>query len=83
MSKEVYIKVLEMLRQLRLNHSSDVRECQVELRFLKLNEEKAQPIKELLTTKENQLASSKETVQKIESQFEPLDVDPRSTDNYF
>uniref|UniRef100_A0A6Q2X4D5 Zinc-hook domain-containing protein n=1 Tax=Esox lucius TaxID=8010 RepID=A0A6Q2X4D5_ESOLU len=56
-----YIKVLETLRQLRLKQSNQVRECQVELKFLKLNKEKAKEIRDLLSTKETQLASSKET----------------------
>ncbi|KAL0994730.1 hypothetical protein UPYG_G00126400 [Umbra pygmaea] len=68
-----YIKVLDTLRQLRLKQTHQVRECQVELKFLKLNKEKAKEIRELLETKETQLASSKETVQKIESQIEPLE----------
>ncbi|XP_010869396.3 DNA repair protein RAD50 [Esox lucius] len=68
-----YIKVLETLRQLRLKQSNQVRECQVELKFLKLNKEKAKEIRDLLSTKETQLASSKETVQKIDGQIEPLE----------
>lgn len=69
-----YIKVLETLRQLRLKQSNEVRECQVELKFLKLNKEKALEIRELLASKESQLASSKDAVQKIEGQIEPLEV---------
>ncbi|CAB1353006.1 unnamed protein product [Coregonus sp. 'balchen'] len=68
-----YIKVLETLRQLRLKQSNEVRECQIELKFLKLNKEKALEIRELLATKETQLASSKDAVQKIESKMEPLE----------
>uniref|UniRef100_A0A673YA98 RAD50 double strand break repair protein n=1 Tax=Salmo trutta TaxID=8032 RepID=A0A673YA98_SALTR len=68
-----YIKVLETLRQLRLKQSNEVRECQVELKFLKLNKEKALEIRELLASKESQLASSKDAVQKIEGQIEPLE----------
>uniref|UniRef100_A0AAZ3R2K2 Zinc-hook domain-containing protein n=1 Tax=Oncorhynchus tshawytscha TaxID=74940 RepID=A0AAZ3R2K2_ONCTS len=68
-----YIKVLETLRQLRLKQSNEVRECQVELKFLKLNKEKALEIRELLASKETQLASSKDAVQKIEGQIEPLE----------
>uniref|UniRef100_A0A8C7QB85 RAD50 homolog, double strand break repair protein n=1 Tax=Oncorhynchus mykiss TaxID=8022 RepID=A0A8C7QB85_ONCMY len=68
-----YIKVLETLRQLRLKQSNEVKECQVELKFLKLNKEKALEIRELLASKETQLASSKDAVQKIEGQIEPLE----------
>ncbi|XP_023867366.1 DNA repair protein RAD50 [Salvelinus sp. IW2-2015] len=68
-----YIKVLETLRQLRLKQSNEVRECQVELKFLKLNKEKALEIRELLASKETQMASSKDAVQKIEGQIEPLE----------
>ncbi|XP_065143320.1 DNA repair protein RAD50 [Paramisgurnus dabryanus] len=68
-----YIKVLETLRQLRLKQANTVKMCQVELRYLKQDKDKAQEIKELLSTKEAQLASSKETVQRIESQIDPLE----------
>ncbi|KAJ7997242.1 hypothetical protein DPEC_G00226940 [Dallia pectoralis] len=68
-----YIKVLDTLRLLRQKQSAQVRECQVELKFLKLNTEKAKEIRELLTSKETQLASSKETVQRIDGQIEPLE----------
>jgi hypothetical protein len=46
----------------------------VELKFLKLNKEKALEIRELLASKETQLASSKDAVQKIAGQIEPLEV---------
>ncbi|XP_076835840.1 DNA repair protein RAD50 [Brachyhypopomus gauderio] len=68
-----YIKVLETLRQLRLKQTNTVKSCQTELKYLKQNKEKAQEIKELLSTKEAQLASSKESVQRIESQIDPLE----------
>uniref|UniRef100_A0A8C9TPQ1 RAD50 double strand break repair protein n=1 Tax=Scleropages formosus TaxID=113540 RepID=A0A8C9TPQ1_SCLFO len=68
-----YIKVLETLRQLRLKQSNCVKSCQMELKYLKQNKEKAQEIRDLLTSKESQLASSKESVQRIEGQIEPLE----------
>ncbi|XP_036381636.1 DNA repair protein RAD50 [Megalops cyprinoides] len=68
-----YIKVLETLRQLRLKQSSCVKNCQMELKYLKLNKEKAQEIRDLLATKETQLAASKESVQRIEGQIDPLE----------
>lgn len=69
-----YIKALETMRQLRLKQSQTVRECQVELRYLKQNKEKAQKIRETVDTKEAQLMSSRDSVQKIEQQMEPLEV---------
>lgn len=69
-----YIKALENMRQLRLKHTQTVRECQVELRYLKQNKEKAQQIREMVATKEAQLMSSRDSVQKIEQQMEPLEV---------
>ncbi|KAM4619701.1 DNA repair protein RAD50 [Polymixia lowei] len=68
-----YIKALETMRQLRLKQGQTVRECQVELRYLKQIKEKSQQIKEMLATKEAQLGSSKDSVQQIESQIEPLE----------
>lgn len=68
-----YIKVLETLRTLRLKQASIVKTCQTELKYLKQNKDKAQEIRELLSTKEAQLASSKESVQRIESQIDPLE----------
>ncbi|KAI1903031.1 hypothetical protein AGOR_G00022980 [Albula goreensis] len=68
-----YIKVLDTLRQLRLKQTATIKSCQTELKYLKLNKEKAQEIRDLLTTKESQLASSKESVQRIEGQIEPLE----------
>ncbi|KAK1788005.1 hypothetical protein P4O66_016479 [Electrophorus voltai] len=68
-----YIKVLETLRQLRLKQTNTVKYCQTELKYLKQNKEKAQEIKELLSTKEAQLASSKDNVQRFESQIDPLE----------
>ncbi|XP_051734464.1 DNA repair protein RAD50-like [Ctenopharyngodon idella] len=68
-----YIKVLETLRTLRLKQANTVKTCQMELKYLKQNKEKAQEIRELLTTKEAQLSSSKENVQRIENQIDPLE----------
>ncbi|KAF7697443.1 DNA repair protein RAD50 [Silurus meridionalis] len=68
-----YIKVLETLRQLRLKQSNTIKSCQMELRYLKQNKEKAQEIKELLSTKEAQLVASKESVQRIENQIDPME----------
>nr|XP_020663459.1 DNA repair protein RAD50-like isoform X2 [Pogona vitticeps]XP_020663460.1 DNA repair protein RAD50-like isoform X2 [Pogona vitticeps]XP_020663461.1 DNA repair protein RAD50-like isoform X2 [Pogona vitticeps] len=67
-----YIKALETLRQVRLKQSQRVKECQVELKYLKQNKEKAHEIKTQLTNKEAQLAASKENVRSIENQLEPL-----------
>uniref|UniRef100_A0A672RD12 RAD50 double strand break repair protein n=1 Tax=Sinocyclocheilus grahami TaxID=75366 RepID=A0A672RD12_SINGR len=68
-----YIKVLKTLRALRMKQASIVKTCQTELKYLKQNKDKAQEIRELLSTKEAQLASSKESVQRIESQIDPLE----------
>lgn len=66
--------MLETLRQLRLKQTNTVKSCQMELKYLKQNKEKAQEIKELLSTKEAQLAASKESVQRIENQIDPMEV---------
>ncbi|XP_069366570.1 DNA repair protein RAD50 [Paralichthys olivaceus] len=68
-----YIKALETMRQLRLAQNHTVKECQVELRYLKQNKEKAQQIRETVDTKEAQLTASKDKVEKIESQIDPLE----------
>uniref|UniRef100_A0A667YI07 RAD50 double strand break repair protein n=1 Tax=Myripristis murdjan TaxID=586833 RepID=A0A667YI07_9TELE len=68
-----YIKALETMRQLRLKQGQIVRECQVELRYLKQNKEKSQEIKDMLATKEAQLRASKDRVQQIEGQIDPLE----------
>ncbi|XP_015245349.1 PREDICTED: DNA repair protein RAD50 [Cyprinodon variegatus] len=68
-----YIKALETMRQLRLKQNQTVKECQVELRYLKQNKEKAQQIRETVATKEAQLMASKDSVQQIESQIDPLE----------
>lgn len=68
-----YIKALDTMRQQRLKQSQTVKECQVELRYLKQNKEKAQQIRLTVDTKEAQLASSKDNVQQIESQIDPLE----------
>ncbi|XP_063148403.1 DNA repair protein RAD50 [Candoia aspera] len=67
-----YIKALETLRQVRLKQGQQVKECQVELKYLKQNKEKAQEIQNQLTNRETQLAASKENVRYIENQLEPL-----------
>lgn len=69
-----YIKALETMRQLRLKQNQTVKECQVELRYLKLNKEKAQQIREMVATKEAQLMSSKDSILKIDNQIDPLEV---------
>ncbi|XP_037125636.1 DNA repair protein RAD50 [Syngnathus acus] len=68
-----YIKALETMRQLRLKQSNTVKECQVELHFLKQNKEKAQQIREIVAYKEDQLMASRDRVQMLESQIEPLE----------
>ncbi|KAK1882739.1 DNA repair protein RAD50 [Dissostichus eleginoides] len=68
-----YIKALETMRQLRLKQSHTVKECQMELRYLKENKEKAQQIKETVDTKEAQLMASKDNIQQVESQIDPLE----------
>lgn len=65
---------MENLRQVRLKQANTVKSCQMELKYLKQNKEKAQEIKELLSTKEGQLAASKESVQHIENQIDPKEV---------
>ncbi|XP_074528810.1 DNA repair protein RAD50 [Halichoeres trimaculatus] len=69
-----YIKALETMRQLRLKQSQTVKECQVELRYLKQNKEKAQQIREIVATKEAQLTASKDSIQQIENQIDPLEM---------
>lgn len=68
-----YIKALDSLRQVRLKQSQNVREYQVELKYLKQNKEKAQEIQQQLTEKETQLAVSKENVQSIENKIAPIE----------
>lgn len=69
-----YIKALDTMRQLRLKQSQTVKGCQVELLYLKQNKEKAEQIRETVATKEAQLMASRESVQQIENQLEPLEV---------
>ncbi|XP_069052050.1 DNA repair protein RAD50.L isoform X2 [Lepisosteus oculatus] len=69
-----YIKVLDTLRQLRMKQGQCVKECQMELKYLKQNKEKSQEIQDLLNKRELQLAASKEHVQSIEGQIEPLET---------
>ncbi|KAG2456153.1 DNA repair protein RAD50 [Polypterus senegalus] len=68
-----YIKALETLRQVRLKQLTQVKECQLELKYLKQNKEKSQEIKDLLLAKESQLAASRANVKSIEAQTEPLE----------
>ncbi|XP_059398425.1 DNA repair protein RAD50-like [Carassius carassius] len=68
-----YIKVLDKLRELRMKQAIIVQTCQTELKYLKQNKEKAQEFRELLSTKEAQLSSSKESVQRIKSQMDSLE----------
>uniref|UniRef100_A0A3Q2P9U9 RAD50 double strand break repair protein n=1 Tax=Fundulus heteroclitus TaxID=8078 RepID=A0A3Q2P9U9_FUNHE len=68
-----YIKALETMHKLRRDQSQTVKECQVELRYLKQNKEKAQQIRDNVATKEAQLMASKDNVQQIESQIDPLE----------
>lgn len=69
-----YIKALETMRQLRLKQTQTVKECQMELRYLKQNKEKAQQIRETVATKEAQLMASRDSVQQIEDRIKPLEV---------
>ncbi|KAM7398271.1 hypothetical protein PAMA_006262 [Pampus argenteus] len=68
-----YIKALETMRQLRVKQSQTVKECQLELRYLKQNKEKAQQIRETLATKEAHLMASKDNIQQIDNQIDPLE----------
>ncbi|XP_054586683.2 DNA repair protein RAD50 isoform X2 [Nothobranchius furzeri] len=68
-----YIKALEIMRQQRLKQTQTVKECQIELRYLKQNKEKAQQIRDIVATKESQLISSKSNIQQIDGQIEPLE----------
>ncbi|TRY58124.1 hypothetical protein DNTS_025536 [Danionella cerebrum] len=76
-----YIKVLETLRLLRQKQTTTVTTCKTELKYLKLNKDKAQEIRELLSTKEAQLMSSKESVQRIGSQIDPMESRLREIDS--
>jgi len=69
-----YIKALETMRQLRLKQSQTVKLCQVELRYLKENKDKAQQIRATVATKEAQLEASRDHVQQIEGRVQPLEV---------
>lgn len=62
------------MRQLRLKQTQTVKECQVELRYLKQNKEKAQQIRETVATKEAQLTASRDSIQQIENRITPLEV---------
>ncbi|XP_076025072.1 DNA repair protein RAD50 [Genypterus blacodes] len=68
-----YIKALDTMRQLRLKQSQTVKECQMELRYLKQNKEKCLQLKGEQATKEAQLGASKDSVQQIEGQIKPLE----------
>nr|ACE77687.1 DNA repair protein RAD50 (predicted) [Sorex araneus] len=67
-----YIKALETLRQVRQTQGQKVKECQTELKYLKQNKEKACEIRDQITNKEAQLASSKEIVKSYENELDPL-----------
>ncbi|KAM8742264.1 DNA repair protein RAD50 isoform 1-T2 [Acanthopagrus schlegelii] len=69
-----YIKALDTMRQLRAKKAQTVKECQMELRYLKQNKEKAQQIRETVATKEAQLMASKDSIQQIENQIGPLET---------
>lgn len=62
------------MRQLRLSQNQTVKECQVELQYLKKNKEKAQQIRDNISTKEAQLMASKDNVQQLETEIDPLEV---------
>uniref|UniRef100_A0A8C5K2Y6 Zinc-hook domain-containing protein n=1 Tax=Jaculus jaculus TaxID=51337 RepID=A0A8C5K2Y6_JACJA len=67
-----YIKALDTLRQVRQTQGQKVKECQMELKYLKQNKEKACEIRDQITSKEAQLTSSKEIVKSYENELEPL-----------
>ncbi|KAL6053169.1 hypothetical protein STEG23_025345, partial [Scotinomys teguina] len=67
-----YIKALDTLRQVRQTQGQKVKECQTELKYLKQNKEKACEIRDQITSKEAQLASSQEIVKSYENELEPL-----------
>lgn len=67
-----YIKALDTLRQVRQTQVQKVKECQTELKYLKQNKEKACEIRDQITSKEAQLASSQEIVRSYEDELEPL-----------
>ncbi|KAK5858806.1 hypothetical protein PBY51_002921 [Eleginops maclovinus] len=68
-----YIKALDTMRLLRLKQTQTVKECQVELRYLKQNKEKAQQIRDTMASKEAQLMASKDNIQKVDGQIDPLE----------
>ncbi|KAL0162092.1 hypothetical protein M9458_041488, partial [Cirrhinus mrigala] len=57
---------------LKKKQVDNVKLCQTALQYLKQNKDKAQEIRECLSTKEAQLYSCKESVQRIDSQIDPL-----------
>ncbi|XDV39287.1 hypothetical protein PO909_008545 [Leuciscus waleckii] len=67
-----YITVLDTLKKLRQKQTQTVILCSTDLKYLKQYKDKALEIRELLSTKEAQLSSSKENVQRIENQTDPL-----------
>jgi DNA repair protein RAD50 len=58
----------------RQTQGQKVKECQTELKYLKQNKEKACEIRDQITSKEAQLASSQEIVRSYEDELEPLKV---------
>lgn len=65
---------MDTLKTLRQKQAQTVNSCRMELKYLKQNKDKALEIRELLSSKEAQLSSSKENVQRIENQIDPLEV---------
>ncbi len=65
---------METLRVLRTKQAGIVKNLPDRAQVPETEQDKAQEIKELLSTKEAQLASSKESVQCFESQIDPLEV---------
>ncbi|RXN26700.1 DNA repair RAD50 [Labeo rohita] len=76
-----YIEVLDKLRKLKKKQADIVKDCQTALQYLKQNKDKAQEIKERLSTKEAQLYSCIERVQSIDSQIDPLKNQLNEIDN--
>ncbi|KAA8586739.1 hypothetical protein FQN60_000575 [Etheostoma spectabile] len=66
-----YIKALETMRQLRLKQTHTVKECQVELRYLKQNKEKAQQIRE--TNRLTDIDTKLGKVMKLDNDIKALD----------
>lgn len=65
---------METIRQVRQTQGQKVKECQTELKYLKQNKEKAYEIRNQISSKEDQLTSSKEIVKAYENELDPLKV---------